>query len=140
MALHSKNKVLIVGAGCFGLSTAYHLLKRGFTDVTVIDRSTELPAPDAASCDLNKGAPWTLLLGLVLSTYLFICFLKKWYVLHMQIHFMPNWHMKPSAAGETKKNGVTLTKSTCVAVGMIRSWKESLTSLQKYLFLDPEFF
>jgi len=52
----SKNEgVLIVGAGCFGLSTAYHLLQRGFTDVTVLDRSEKLPAPDAASTDLNKG-------------------------------------------------------------------------------------
>ncbi|KAI0918968.1 hypothetical protein AcW1_003527 [Taiwanofungus camphoratus] len=48
------SEILIVGAGCFGLSTAYHLLKRGFTRVTVLDRSAELPAPDAASTDLNK--------------------------------------------------------------------------------------
>ena len=47
--------VLIVGAGCFGLSTAYHLLKRGLKDVTVIDRSPILPAPDAASHDINKS-------------------------------------------------------------------------------------
>ncbi|KAI0036149.1 FAD dependent oxidoreductase [Vararia minispora EC-137] len=48
------DKILIVGAGCFGLSTAYHLLQRGFLDVTIIDRSPSLPAPDAASTDLNK--------------------------------------------------------------------------------------
>lgn len=47
--------VVIVGAGCFGISTAYHLLKRGFKDVTVIDQSDSLPAPDAASTDLNKS-------------------------------------------------------------------------------------
>ena len=52
----NTDKVLIVGGGCFGLSTAYHLLKRGFADVTVIDRSATLPAPDAASTDLNKSA------------------------------------------------------------------------------------
>ncbi|KAH8087840.1 FAD dependent oxidoreductase [Cristinia sonorae] len=56
---HSKvmsldDKIVIVGAGCFGLSTAYHLLKRGFTSVTVLDKSATLPAPDAASTDLNK--------------------------------------------------------------------------------------
>jgi sarcosine oxidase/L-pipecolate oxidase len=50
-----ESKVLVVGAGCFGLSTAYHLLKRGFKNVTVIDRSEVLPAPDAASTDLNKS-------------------------------------------------------------------------------------
>ncbi|KAA1470565.1 FAD dependent oxidoreductase [Dentipellis sp. KUC8613] len=49
-----EDKILIVGAGCFGISTAYHLLKRGFTNVTVIDRSDVLPAPDAAGTDMNK--------------------------------------------------------------------------------------
>jgi sarcosine oxidase / L-pipecolate oxidase len=49
------DSVLIIGGGCFGLSTAYHLLKRGFTNIIIIDRSPDLPAPDAASTDLNKG-------------------------------------------------------------------------------------
>ncbi|KAG8846051.1 hypothetical protein FRB96_002092 [Tulasnella sp. 330] len=45
---------LIVGAGVFGLSTAYHLLLDGAKDVTVVDRSTTLPAPDAASTDISR--------------------------------------------------------------------------------------
>ncbi|KAG8898994.1 hypothetical protein FRB99_007005 [Tulasnella sp. 403] len=45
---------LIVGAGVFGLSTAYHLLKEGETDVTVIDKAEVLPAPDGASNDINR--------------------------------------------------------------------------------------
>jgi len=49
-------RVVIVGAGCFGLSTAYDLLKRGYKHITVVDRSEVLPAPDAASTDLNKGS------------------------------------------------------------------------------------
>jgi sarcosine oxidase/L-pipecolate oxidase len=56
MVVSKNESVLIVGAGCFGISTAYHLLQRGFTDVTVLDRSESLPAPDAASTDMNKGA------------------------------------------------------------------------------------
>ncbi|TFK74011.1 FAD dependent oxidoreductase [Pluteus cervinus] len=47
-------QIVIVGAGCFGISTAYHLFQRGFTDVTVLDRSPTLPAPDAASNDFNR--------------------------------------------------------------------------------------
>jgi sarcosine oxidase/L-pipecolate oxidase len=50
-----QRKTLIVGSGCFGLSTAWALLKRGWTDVTVIDKAATLPAPDAASNDLNRG-------------------------------------------------------------------------------------
>ena len=51
----TNERVLIIGAGCFGLSTAYHLLRRGFADVTVLDRSEKLPAPDAASNDMNRS-------------------------------------------------------------------------------------
>ncbi|KAG1746494.1 FAD dependent oxidoreductase [Suillus lakei] len=46
--------VVIIGAGAFGLSTAYHLLERGYTGVTVLDRAEHLPAFDAASTDMNK--------------------------------------------------------------------------------------
>ncbi|KAI0359664.1 FAD dependent oxidoreductase [Trametes cingulata] len=54
MGVNQDSAILIVGAGCFGLSTAYHLLNRGYKNVTVIDRSPVLPAPDAASTDINK--------------------------------------------------------------------------------------
>ncbi|KAG8849999.1 hypothetical protein FRB91_009453 [Serendipita sp. 411] len=62
-------KVLIVGAGCFGLSTAFYLLHDGHDpvtpelasqgqksryQVTIIDSSDSVPAIDSASYDLNK--------------------------------------------------------------------------------------
>jgi tRNA A37 threonylcarbamoyladenosine dehydratase len=50
-----SDKIVIIGCGCFGASTAYHLLQRGFTDVTIIDKSDVLPAPDAASNDINRS-------------------------------------------------------------------------------------
>ncbi|KAI5121451.1 hypothetical protein M0805_009559 [Coniferiporia weirii] len=53
-SLVSSSKIVIVGSGCFGISTALHLLQRGYTDVTVLDRAPELPAIDAASTDINK--------------------------------------------------------------------------------------
>ncbi|KAF8161269.1 FAD dependent oxidoreductase [Crassisporium funariophilum] len=54
MILPKNESIIIVGAGCFGVSTAHHLLRRGYTDVTILDRSATLPAPDAASNDLNR--------------------------------------------------------------------------------------
>lgn len=54
--IQKDSKIVIVGAGVFGLSTAEYLLKRGYTAITILDRSAELPAPDAASCDINKSA------------------------------------------------------------------------------------
>lgn len=64
--MNEETNVVIVGAGCFGISTALHLLLPRAPgpgsdanplkyNVTVLDRSTILPAPDAASTDLNKG-------------------------------------------------------------------------------------
>jgi sarcosine oxidase/L-pipecolate oxidase len=53
MVSEKEESVLIVGGGCFGISTAHHLLRRGYKDVTVVDRSDVLPAPDAASTDIS---------------------------------------------------------------------------------------
>lgn len=55
MDRNTGRSILIVGAGCFGISTAYHLLKRGYKDITVLDRSRVLPAPDAASTDMSAS-------------------------------------------------------------------------------------
>ncbi|THU89664.1 FAD dependent oxidoreductase [Dendrothele bispora CBS 962.96] len=54
MLATSNDRIVIIGAGCFGLSTAYHLLKKGYRNVTILDRSEVLPAPDAASNDINR--------------------------------------------------------------------------------------
>lgn len=53
--LTPSSKIVIIGSGCFGVSTALHLLRRGYKDVTILDRSPILPAPDAASTDINKS-------------------------------------------------------------------------------------
>ena len=47
--------VLIIGSGVFGVSTALQL-RRDYPTlaITILDRSPILPAPDAASTDINK--------------------------------------------------------------------------------------
>ncbi|KAM0468463.1 hypothetical protein ACHAP7_010916 [Fusarium lateritium] len=47
------SSILIIGAGTFGISTAHHLAKRGYTNVTCIDRHP-WPSLDSAGHDLNK--------------------------------------------------------------------------------------
>lgn len=60
-----------MGGGTFGLSTAYHLVKSGYTDVTVLDKSEFLPSEASAGNDLNKiiraeyEDPWYTELALV---------------------------------------------------------------------------
>lgn len=50
-----ESEILIVGAGIFGISTAYHLAKRSShpASITVLDRYPA-PSQDAASTDINK--------------------------------------------------------------------------------------
>ncbi|EIW70405.1 hypothetical protein TREMEDRAFT_71288 [Tremella mesenterica DSM 1558] len=59
--IDKSQKIVIIGAGVFGLSTALHLARRGYTDVTVLDRQPfekNHYAPedgcDGASADINK--------------------------------------------------------------------------------------
>jgi sarcosine oxidase/L-pipecolate oxidase len=47
------SKIIIVGGGCFGLSTAYALSLKNQYDIWVYDRQ-EIPAPDAASTGKKK--------------------------------------------------------------------------------------
>lgn len=69
--MSSSNTILIVGGGTFGLSTAYHLAKSGFNNITVLDKSEFLPSEASAGNDLNKiiraeyEDPWYTELALV---------------------------------------------------------------------------
>lgn len=46
------SKIIIVGGGCFGLSTAYALALKNQYEVYVFERQA-IPCPDAASCGNN---------------------------------------------------------------------------------------
>lgn len=54
MSVDKHAPIAIVGAGCWGLSTAYHLVKDGYDNVTVFDRASAIPSPYSAADDLNK--------------------------------------------------------------------------------------
>ena len=47
------SKILIVGAGTWGCSTALHLARRGYTSITVLDPHA-VPSPISAGNDVNK--------------------------------------------------------------------------------------
>jgi sarcosine oxidase / L-pipecolate oxidase len=53
MAINPDTKILIVGGGAFGTSTAYHLSQRGYKSIRVLDRYAT-PSRDAASTDISK--------------------------------------------------------------------------------------
>ncbi|EXJ60199.1 proline dehydrogenase [Cladophialophora yegresii CBS 114405] len=51
--LSHTSKILIVGGGTWGCSTALHLARRGYTSITVLD-AYAVPSPISAGNDLNK--------------------------------------------------------------------------------------
>ncbi|KAI5926863.1 FAD dependent oxidoreductase [Camillea tinctor] len=51
--LESKS-ILVVGAGAFGLSTALHLAQAGYSNITVLDKGSQVPSPYSAANDINK--------------------------------------------------------------------------------------
>lgn len=53
-SLGKNDPILILGGGTFGLSTALHLLRSGFTNITILDNSSTLPSANSAGNDLNK--------------------------------------------------------------------------------------
>ena len=52
--MNTDNSILIIGAGTFGLSTAYSLAKAGYNKVTVLEKSGTIPPKLSAGNDLNK--------------------------------------------------------------------------------------
>jgi len=53
MASSKSSSILIVGAGTWGCSTALHLTRRGYTNVTLVD-PYPVPSPISAGNDVNK--------------------------------------------------------------------------------------
>lgn len=61
MPYSPSTKVVIIGSGVFGLSSAYHLVKNGYKNIEIFDRTDyeetkyyPLKGSDAASGDINK--------------------------------------------------------------------------------------
>ena len=53
-ATSRESRIIIIGAGAWGLSTALHPNGTGYRNITVFDRSPEIPSPYSAAYDLNK--------------------------------------------------------------------------------------
>ncbi|KAJ5166156.1 FAD dependent oxidoreductase [Penicillium canariense] len=54
MGVSKSDAIIIVGGGAFGLSTALHLSRKGYTNVAVFERDDHIPPRYSAANDLNK--------------------------------------------------------------------------------------
>lgn len=50
----SNSRIIILGGGAWGLSTALYLMEAGYSDVTILERAEAIPSPYSAAYDLNK--------------------------------------------------------------------------------------
>ncbi|RAO64978.1 uncharacterized protein BHQ10_000990 [Talaromyces amestolkiae] len=53
MPIPKDKKIIIIGAGVFGLSTALELSKRGYNNITILDRHVP-PVVDGSSVDISR--------------------------------------------------------------------------------------
>lgn len=54
MGVSKSDSVIIVGGGAFGLSTALHLSQKGYTNISVFEKDSNIPPRFSAANDLNK--------------------------------------------------------------------------------------
>ncbi|CAG8100593.1 unnamed protein product [Penicillium olsonii] len=54
MGVQKSDPIIIVGGGAFGLSTALHLTRSGFTNISVYEKDDHIPPRYSAANDLNK--------------------------------------------------------------------------------------
>jgi len=54
MFLEKTEKIIIIGAGAFGLSTALELSRNDYADITVFEKDENIPSRWSAANDLNK--------------------------------------------------------------------------------------
>jgi sarcosine oxidase/L-pipecolate oxidase len=48
------SRIVILGGGAWGLSTALYLVEAGYCDITILERAKTIPSPYSAAYDLNK--------------------------------------------------------------------------------------
>ena len=54
MVITKCDPIIIVGGGAFGLSSALHLTRSGYTNISVFERDEQIPPRYSAANDLNK--------------------------------------------------------------------------------------
>ncbi|OJJ42152.1 hypothetical protein ASPZODRAFT_29407 [Penicilliopsis zonata CBS 506.65] len=53
MVTHDS-RIVILGGGAWGLSTALYLSEAGYSDITILERAEAIPSPYSAAYDINK--------------------------------------------------------------------------------------
>ncbi|KAK8063132.1 sarcosine oxidase [Apiospora saccharicola] len=109
--------ILIIGAGTFGLSTAYHFARAGYSDITVLEKSTAVPPTDSAGNDLNK---------IVRAEY------EDPFYAELALEAMREWKNAPLFAPYYHETGYLLANSEAAPDKAKKTLLKSLSSIQQH--------
>ncbi|KAK3309272.1 FAD dependent oxidoreductase [Chaetomium strumarium] len=111
------SSILIAGAGTFGLSTAYHLAKAGYKNITVLEKSPTIPSPLSAGNDLNK---------ILRAEY------EDPFYTNLALQAMREWKHNPVFAPYYHETGYLLCTSAAAPEKSKRSLAKSLSSISSH--------
>lgn len=109
--------ILIIGAGTFGLSTAYHFVQAGFSNITVLEKSTAVPPTDSAGNDLNK---------IVRAEY------EDPFYAELALEAIAAWKTQPLFAPYYHETGYLLANSAAAPEKAKKTLLKSLSSIQQH--------
>jgi sarcosine oxidase/L-pipecolate oxidase len=122
--MSSPPSYLIVGAGVFGASTAYHLIKKHpHTSISLIDR-TPYPCPLAASWDWNK---------VVRADYGDVFYMEK------ALEAIHLWRTDPLYKPYYHESGLINIDNTGLGRQMIENYKKLNTDISPEMVVPDEF-
>ena len=116
------SRILILGAGTFGISTAYHLAKSGYSSITVLEKGNTIPSPLSAANDLNK---------IVRAEY------EDPFYADLALAALDAWSNDPLFSPHFRKVGYLLGNSAAAPDKSRRSLAKSLASIESHpAFID----
>ncbi|WDK13242.1 FAD dependent oxidoreductase [Colletotrichum graminicola] len=109
--------ILVVGGGTFGLSTAYHLVKAGYTSVTILEQGTSVPSTLSAGNDVNK---------IVRAEY------EDPFYTELALQAMAEWNNNPVFSPHYRQTGYLLANSAAAPAKTKRTLQKSLESIRAH--------
>ncbi|KAK7934515.1 FAD dependent oxidoreductase [Apiospora marii] len=109
--------ILIIGAGTFGLSTAYHFARAGHSNITVLEKSGAVPPADSAGNDLNK---------IVRAEY------EDPFYAELALEAMAAWKTDPLFSPHYHETGYLLANSAAAPDKAKKTLRKSLASIQQH--------
>ncbi|GKT55877.1 sarcosine oxidase [Colletotrichum tofieldiae] len=109
--------ILIVGGGTFGLSTAYHLIKAGYTSVTILEQGASIPSILSAGNDVNK---------IIRAEY------EDPFYTELALQAMSEWTNNPLFSPYYHQTGYLLANSSAAPEKTKRTLAKSLESIRAH--------